>query len=259
MNNAWIDPYTHVYEYPNFEANNSYFQLLNQTTAKTLLDEQVCLPILDLCTSLLITVNFLSHANITPPQLKKALPAIQACNTLTGKNEICNRATDAMQAVQDAFLSPYDLGYPDYNPYDLRQRPSANLSTWLAANKPYLARPDVQRAIGAKSPYIDCSTSGPNNVYDAFGSTGDNWRSWLPKLNALVSGGLPTLLWAGDTDTTVDWFGCYAVANKIQYPKRTKFQQKALQKYKTNGKIDGEFKSVGNLNWLRKFLSLIFS
>lgn len=78
-------------------------------------------------------------------------------------------------------------------------------------------------------------------------------RSYLPTLSALVSSGLPTLLWAGDADAVCDWFGGYASVNNISYRHSAAFKAKPVTNYTVNGEVGGTFKTVGDLSWIRVF------
>jgi carboxypeptidase C (cathepsin A) len=42
-------------------------------------------------------------------------------------------------------------------------------------------------------------------------------------------------------------------ADRIEYPGHERFKDMALQSYKVNGTTKGEFKSLGNLSYLRVF------
>lgn len=48
-------------------------------------------------------------------------------------------------------------------------------------------------------------------------------RTILPYLTSFVTRGIPTLIWAGDTDWICVWEGSYAVLNTVEYPQQTAF------------------------------------
>lgn len=79
-------------------------------------------------------------------------------------------------------------------------------------------------------------------------------RSFLGVLSSVVqSSNITVLIWAGDADFNCNWMGCLASANAIQYSGTTTFASKAVSSYTVNGVTKGEFKSVGNLSWLRVY------
>ena len=78
-------------------------------------------------------------------------------------------------------------------------------------------------------------------------------RSFLDELSDVVSAGIATLIWAGDTDWLCNWYGVQDVVNQVTYSGQTAFRAKTLAPYKVNGKEKGQYKTEGNLSFLRVY------
>ncbi|PVI04790.1 carboxypeptidase S1 [Periconia macrospinosa] len=214
INNGWFDAQIQEVHYVTFAHNNSYRQLLTDTQYNT-------------------------YMNLWKNTCK---PAIDAC-VLTGTNSACQRADDlCYRSVEGPvfFLA-------DFDPYDVRSvynnpEPPMNYAQYLASSS-------VVKAIGAKSTYQECA----NDPYTKFFSTGDNPRSFLDELSNVVSAGVNTLIWAGDADWICNWYGSHDVVNAVSYSGKDAFNSKALAPYTVNGKVGGEFKTQGNLSFLRVY------
>lgn len=70
-----------------------------------------------------------------------------------------------------------------------------------------------------------------------------------------MKSGVRTVIWAGDADSACDWFGGLASANAIEYEGQDLFNSQLVTNYTVDGVVEGNFKSVGNLSWLRVFNS----
>lgn len=136
-------------------------------------------------------------------------------------------------------------------------------------------------AIGAQSTYAECPT-GP---YAKIVATGDEARSFLDPLAEVVQAGINVMIWAGDLgedltplfvwpfqaflqhsqgacllvsqltclDWICNWYGSQLVVNNLNYSDSTEFQATALEEYTVDGVSYGQYKSVGNLNFLRVY------
>lgn len=78
-------------------------------------------------------------------------------------------------------------------------------------------------------------------------------RSFLSTLSDVVKSGINVILWAGDADWICNWLGGYGVANAVDYPGHTQFRSKALAPYTVNGTEKGQFKTVGNFQFLKVY------
>lgn len=78
-------------------------------------------------------------------------------------------------------------------------------------------------------------------------------RSFLEPLSEVVRSGVNVLVWAGDLDWICNWYGSQLVVNSINYTDSATFQSAKLAEYTVNGKSHGQFKTAGNLNFLRVY------
>jgi hypothetical protein len=78
-------------------------------------------------------------------------------------------------------------------------------------------------------------------------------RSFLEPLSEVVRSGVNVLVWAGDLDWICNWYGSQLVVNSINYTDSAAFRSAKLQEYTVNGKSHGQFKTAGNLNFLRVY------
>lgn len=61
-------------------------------------------------------------------------------------------------------------------------------------------------------------------------------------------------MYAGLTASRIcNWFGVLDVANAVTYSGQSAFKSKALAPYTVNGKEGGQFKTEGNLSFLRVY------
>lgn len=66
-------------------------------------------------------------------------------------------------------------------------------------------------------------------------------------INALANAGLLHLDWI------CNWYGSQLVVNNLNYSDAAEFQSTELAEYTVNGVSGGQFKTVGNLNFLRVY------
>jgi len=78
-------------------------------------------------------------------------------------------------------------------------------------------------------------------------------RSFLNTLSTVVQSGIQVLVWAGDADWICNWMGNLAAANSLTWSGKSTFASKAVVPYTVSGTSYGEFKTVGNLSWLRVY------
>ncbi|KAF2734505.1 putative carboxypeptidase S1 [Polyplosphaeria fusca] len=214
VNNGWFDAEIQEPQYIQFSYNNTYKPLISQ-----------------------------SQYNSYMSKFKSScLPQIQQCKS-SGSNSACQNAD---RACNNAIEGPL-TNSGDFDVYDIRA-PSNDPEPPQNYVK-YLTTASVVKAIGAKSTYQEC----PDAPYNKFASTGDGPRSFLDELSSVVSTNLTTIVWAGDADWICNWFGNLAVANVVDYPGNAAFASKALAPYKVNGKEGGQFKTEGNLSFLRVY------
>ncbi|KAH8886329.1 carboxypeptidase-like protein S1 [Thozetella sp. PMI_491] len=215
INNGWFDPVTQYKAYLDFAVNNTYKQLLTTSQYN----------------------SALSKYN------SQCLPAAAKCTSATGSNSACITADNTCSNVAEApaennnDFDVYDIREPSNDPY-----PPETYVTYLQSSA-------VVKAIGAQTTYGEC----PDAPYNKFASTGDDFRTFLPALSKVVQSGITVLIWAGDADWICNWVGGLEVVNAVNYTGTAAFKAKAVSPYTVNGTQYGEFKTVGNLSWLKVY------
>ncbi|PNP78538.1 hypothetical protein FNYG_08168 [Fusarium nygamai] len=185
---------------------------------------------------------------ITPTQYSKYLntynqkcvPAFAKCPGLTGNDAACGKADDI---CRKAIESPLEK-LADFDAYDIRA--PSNDSFPPKTYYTYLSSPSVKKAIGARADYQECG----NESFNKFMASGDRARSFLPTLSQVIDSKIQVLIWAGDADWICNWMGNYRALNSIA-PKS--FVSAPLKLFTVGGKEYGEFKTCGNLSWLRVY------
>ncbi|CAM1510219.1 Fc.00g005540.m01.CDS01 [Cosmosporella sp. VM-42] len=217
INNGWIDPKPQFKAYATYAYNNPYKKILDDTNIKRFLDvyKDMCAPALDNCTS------------------------------LVGDDEACANADDVCNT--QLFTNLQIASGVDFNVYDVRI--GANDVDPPESYLDYITRKDIAKRIGARSTFAECS----DPVYNDFVVTGDDARSTLSLLSDVVKQNIATLIWAGDTDWICNWEGNYVVVNKIDWHGRKKFAKQKVKPYTVGGKLHGEYKTLGNLSWLKVY------
>ncbi|CAG8956791.1 hypothetical protein HYFRA_00011180 [Hymenoscyphus fraxineus] len=219
INNGFYDGISAFINSPSFFVNNSYRPLMTES---------------------------LAQAEIQAMKTRCA-PEVKKCDTLVGKEAICNNAQAVCEGIDGNEFYPI-YSQSNFALYDIRI-PAPGPFRSQTAYIDYLNDPAIKRKIGAKSNYVQDS----DETYGLFYANGDAARSFIPTLSSLVSSGLPVLIWNGDADALCDWFTNYAVTTQISYPDAAKYKNTKVAPYKTRGVVKGEFKSVGKLSWLRVF------
>ncbi|KAK3936920.1 Alpha/Beta hydrolase protein [Diplogelasinospora grovesii] len=215
INNGWYDPVHQYRAYIEYAYNNTYKKL--------------------------ITLS--QYSSYMSSYDSECAPAMAGCTGVTGSNAACE---DADNTCYDAVEAPIENAN-DFDVYDVRA-PSDDPNppeTYVS----YLQSASVVKAIGAKSTYAEC----PNAPYNKFANTGDGARSFLSALSSVVQSGITVLIWAGDADWICNWIGGLETANAISYSGQSQFAAKAAAPYTVNGTAYGEYKTVGNLSWLKVY------
>lgn len=190
------------------------------------------------------------------------LPALKECPSPTGGDAACITAS----AVCAELIESPIASTGNFDVYDVRA-PSRDPNPPKTYSK-YLLRPDVVKAIGARSLYQEC----PTTAYALFSATGDgkaiqtlpsyfftqpnvsvDSRSYLQQLSDVVQFGVRTLMWAGDADWICNWLGYKETADKVSYSGHHEFAAGKLVEYSVNGAQKGTYKTVDNLSYLRVF------
>ncbi|KAL2872869.1 hypothetical protein SGCOL_011989 [Colletotrichum sp. CLE4] len=209
IGNGWIDPVVQYKDYLEYAVNNTYNKIIDQPK----FDE------------------------LTKAYEKDCKPAMEKCTGLEGQNEACVAAENACYAAVEAPIEAAKT----FNVYDVRAKDDKFPPGTYQA---YIKKPEVMKAIGAKSEYQEC----PQAPYDKFTSTGDGQRSFLTKLQDITKKDVQVLIWAGDADFICNYIGNYNAAKKIG---GEEFEKAEMKDFNMNGKKMGEYKNVKNLSWLR--------
>ncbi|OLN87696.1 Carboxypeptidase S1 [Colletotrichum chlorophyti] len=211
INNGWIDATIQIREHINYARDNPYRRLINDTTLE----------------------------EIEKAYEKNCVPAMMKCTTLEGNNDACIAADNSCYDAVEGRIE----NATTFNVYDIRAKDDKFPA---GTYKDYIQKPEVFKAIGAKSAYQECSEP----VYDKFESTGDGQRSYLDKILDVRNKGVQVLLWAGDSDFICNYLGNYNVAKRIG---GEEFEKAELKDFVLNGKEKGEYKTIKNLSWLRVY------
>ncbi|RKF56908.1 Carboxypeptidase S1 [Erysiphe neolycopersici] len=215
INNGWYDSIIQQKALIDYSYNNSYKPLISSSQYTEYLD------------------NYNNYC----------LPALQNCTSKTGQDESCVFASKTCNNyVEEPLIMLNNFGV-----YDVRApRDDPNpILTYLT----YLNSSKITNAIGAKTTYKECA----EDSYIKFSETGDISRSFIPTLSTIVQSGVRTLIWAGDADWICNWYGGLAVAESINYSESYTFKDQMLEEYTVNGQARGEYKTAGNLAWLRAY------
>ncbi|GKT63868.1 carboxypeptidase D [Colletotrichum tofieldiae] len=211
INNGWIDPAIQYPDYIDYAINNTYNKLIDQG----------------------------KYDELVKAYEKDCKPEIGKCTELEGQNDACVAAENA---CYNAIEAPIEAA-KTFNVYDVRAADDKFPPSTYAQ---YLQKPEVLKAIGAKSSYQEC----PQAPYDRFTSTGDGQRSFLNKLQEVTKKDVQVLIWAGDSDFICNYMGNYNVAKKIG---GDEFEKAKMEDFKLDGKKKGEYKTAKNFSWLRVY------
>ncbi|MBW0505326.1 hypothetical protein O181_045041 [Austropuccinia psidii MF-1] len=216
INNGWFSPYIQYQSYYDYAQakGNKMFDFVDQTTLQKV------------------------HTDLTKEG--GCLSQLKQCDA-HGDNLVCRDA--------DRFCGQY-VTVPlvgDRNPYYFirDQNDTFPSETFLG----YLARPDIMRAIGAESNYVECSEAVGND----FTTTGDDARSTLPSLAKVLNTGLRTIIWAGDKDFLCNTLGGYRSIESMEWKYSDAFRKAEWKQLSIAGEIVGIFKSAGPLTYLTVF------
>ncbi|KAK7737738.1 hypothetical protein SLS53_006358 [Cytospora paraplurivora] len=213
INNGWYDEVISEQAYIDFGYQNKYKQLINESYA----------------------------AELNETLEENCVPAVAQC-TLLQTNEACVAAEDSC-----GISSKIKKVAPAFSTYDVRANSSSDVGQPPATFRTvYLKRADVLAAIGARTNYTQCISSG-------FSKTGDEARTMIPVLGDIVKTGINVLLWAGDADYTCNYKGNFQAVNEIEWDGQSEFVDTALAPFTVNGIEKGLYKTLDNLSWLQVY------
>ncbi|KAJ0268568.1 hypothetical protein COL940_013270 [Colletotrichum noveboracense] len=211
INNGWIDARNQYRDYLDYAINNTYNKLIDQA----------------------------KYDELAKSYDKDCAPAMEKCMGKEGNTEACVAAENA---CFNAIEAPIEA-IKQFNVYDVRAKDDKfPPNTYMK----YLNKPEVMKAIGAKSQYQEC----PQAPYDKFTASGDGQRSFLETLGNVAKTDTQVLVWAGDADWICNYIGNYRAVTRIGGPE---FEKAEMKDFTLDGKKKGEYKAVKNLSWLRVF------
>ncbi|KAF6759159.1 alpha/beta-hydrolase [Ephemerocybe angulata] len=162
---------------------------------------------------------------------------IVACNT-GGSDAVCSAAQSyCNNNVLGRLAGEYDVYYVparDPDPYP------ADFSTWLNQNRGLI---ETQK-IWVGTNY---------EVYGNFAKTGDWMRSSRGDLESVVNEGVKVLVYCGDADYILNYFGMEAMMDVLETKSSADYRGQAFQNYTVNGIVTGVYKNAGSLSYIRVF------
>ncbi|KAF9564252.1 alpha/beta-hydrolase [Agrocybe pediades] len=217
INNGWYDPLIQNLAYLQFATNApGYGQLQSDSVLKQM-----------------------NTSYFAPGGCKEQEEACYAAGTDANSNTICRKADSF--CVQNLF-SPA-VGNRDSD--DLRQTSPASFPPEFYVK--FLGNATIKAKIGAESSYKECTNT------PGFTNTGDDARTLLPQLQALVDSGLKTLLWAGDADINCNWLGGHASALAMNWTGAAELAQTPFTNMTINGSAVAAIQNVLNFSFARVF------
>ncbi|KAF7311281.1 Carboxypeptidase S1 [Mycena kentingensis (nom. inval.)] len=168
----------------------------------------------------------------------------QACydaGNSSASNAICVRADNF--CIQNLFIPA--VGNRD--PNDLRQTAPGSFPSEIYTT--YLGQASVRTAIGAEVAYGEC----PNAPFNLFARTGDDARTWLPQLGALVDSRMKVLIWAGDADINCNWLGGHASVLAMDWYGKARLNNATFTNMTMDGVAVAAIKNVDNFSFARVY------
>ncbi|KAF8639214.1 hypothetical protein AX17_001699 [Amanita inopinata Kibby_2008] len=219
INNGWFDPLIQNKAYIDFATNApGYGQLQPDSTIQQM------------------TTDFYQTGGCQDQQ-----EACYAAGNSSSSDKICR---DADSYCTNTIYVPAVNGL---DPYDLRQNSSELFPPEYYVN--FLQTASVKKQIGADVQYQEC----PNAPYEPFVTTGDDARTLLPELAALVDSKLKVLIWAGDADIICNWVGVQASVLSMSWYGQQTLQNTPLTNMTINNEAVAQIQNVDNYSFARVF------
>jgi len=185
----------------------------------------------------------LNQAYYGPGGCKEQEEACYAAGDSNASNEICSTADTF--CVNNVFVPA--IG--DLDPDDLRQNSSALFPPEFYVD--FLQQASIQKKIGAEVQYQEC----PDAPFLLFNNTGDDARTFLPKLGALANSRLKILIWAGDADINCNWLGGHASVLAMDWYGKETLSQTPFTNMTINGHPVAAIQNVDNFSFARVYLA----
>ncbi|KAJ3000216.1 hypothetical protein HDV02_000129 [Globomyces sp. JEL0801] len=190
--------------------------------------------------------------------IKKMRKAYPFCKTLIDacyhfqSNYTCVPASEfCSDAMETAFSKTF------LNSYDIRLEPNSTKFTDMSADlEAWLAKKEVKSALGVEKTHIHCS----DPVGVDFATQGDEARPLVHAIAPLLEDGVKVLIYAGDADWICNWIGNKAWTLALDWTGKEGFNKELDRKWisAATGKPAGEYRSYGNLGFLRVYESSHF-
>ncbi|KAF9262605.1 alpha/beta-hydrolase [Marasmius fiardii PR-910] len=221
INNGWYDALIQYPAYAEFAANApGYGQLQNDSVIKSMND-----------------------AVSRPGGCIDQEQACRAAGNSTRSNEICINASNFCTINVEIPA----VGDRDVN--DLRQKDDSPNPFPPPFYLNFLGNETIKQRIGAESNYSECS----NTVGQRFGLTGDDSRSLLPSLAALVNEKMKILIWAGDADINCNWVGGHTCVSTMDWYGKERFAKTPFTNMTINGKPVAAIQNLDNFSFARVY------
>ncbi|PFH51148.1 hypothetical protein AMATHDRAFT_143154 [Amanita thiersii Skay4041] len=222
INNGWYDPLIQNKAYLDFATNApGYGQLQSDDVLQQM-----------------------SEDYFAPGGCKEQEEACYAAGDGKTSDKICR---DADNFCVDKLFIP---AVGDRDSDDLRQNSSALFPPEFYVN--FLNIPEIQAKIGAEAKYQEC----PDAPFLLFVRTGDDARTLLPQLAALVDSGLKTLIWslkAGDADINCNWLGGHASVLAMDWFGKDQLANTPFTNMTINGKAVAAIQNVDTFSFARVY------
>lgn len=220
LGNALVDPLTQYPYYPQMGCNNSY--------GIQVLDQRVC--------------------DLMEERLPACLERIEKCYNEDSWAP-CVWAGLSCNFVQ---ITPIKLARSNLNPYDIRiECESGNLCYDFSALEEYLRTPSVMEQLGTSRRWRSCNYR-INLLYQLVGA--DWMRPYVNDVQPLLDrAGVRTLIFSGDADFIVHWYGSEAFTLSLEWSGSSGFRSAQKTTWTYEGQAAGEARSFGPLTFLRVF------
>ncbi|KAL5506982.1 hypothetical protein ACEPAH_6438 [Sanghuangporus vaninii] len=213
VGNGLTDPLHQYAEYANYAGSNPYRATANSST--------------------------IAAANSSFYDQGGCRDQITNCYT-NGTNEVC--VASYLYCLNNV-LAPTGR---DVDAYDVRESGDAPYPPDIS---PLLTNQTFMKKIGAKSIWMEEN----EDVHANFDITGDWMRNSAPDLEAVINGGVRTVIYDGDADFILNYMGVEMMVNNLNTQYTSTYSQQNFANYTVAGHVAGLVKNTGNFSYIRVF------